>query len=375
MNIHQIIFLIGFLSTRVYSASNSNDRADLLPRSVIELKKYYEVVENFEQRGILTEEQARQEKQLYIERASTLIGKDRLLTTKEFLNYDKHVSAISFSNIIAVLAGLIICIAGLIYISCYVKPNLTEISIEMWEKLFYCFAFSLMFLNNHSWLGFLGCLASFATLKISFYLGRFGQQTDRKLSMSFILSVSWSIVAIYQQNREVGYLVIVPLEILCSRIIQKGELPALLGFTNHTLLPSITISSFLLMIMAILLHLIPIKFLTSPFTQPLLFIGSFVYIIGLFILSSKFYYGTVLYQNVLSLLQIFTFLNGLGLIWFASMFDLPFLQNIIGAIFVFWLSTKYVERANWKTIWSTVISLLGLGIFLYGFAYFYKTIF
>lgn len=324
---YQIILLVGFLWISSHSASNSDNRANLLPRSITELKKYYEVVENFEQRGILTEKQASQEEQLYIEIASKLSSKDRLLTTEEFLNYEKQLSIISFSNIIAVLAGLVVFIAGLVYVSCYIKPNLTEISIETWEKLFYYSAFALMFLNKHSWLIFLGCLIFFAALKMSYYSDRFGQQTDHKFIMSLILSVNWSIVAIYQQNHEVGYLAIAALNMLSSRVIQNGNLTASLGFDNHTLVPSVTISSFFLIMLGTLLHLISVNFLTNLFIRPLLMIGTSGYFFGLFILSSRFYYETDQHQNRLYLSQAFTFVNGLGSILFASTYDLPFLQN------------------------------------------------
>lgn len=62
MNTYQIIFLISFLWICGYSVSDSNSGVDLLPRSIIELEEYYEIIENFEKRGISTEEQARQEK-------------------------------------------------------------------------------------------------------------------------------------------------------------------------------------------------------------------------------------------------------------------------------------------------------------------------
>lgn len=123
------------------------------------------------------------------------------------------------------------------------------------------------------------------------------------------------------------------------------------------------------------LHLIPVNFLTNPFIRPLLIIGTSVYFIGLLILSSKYYHGKKRNKNLLFLLQIIVFLNGIGSILFATIFDLPFLQSTGPTVLVLWLSIKYFECANWKTTWSTVCSLLGLGALLYGFAFLYKIIF
>lgn len=373
MDRSQIILLsIGLIWICTGAASNPDDKTNLLPQSIIELKKYYEVVDNLEQRGVLTEDQAKKEKQLYIEYGSKLIGKDILLTTKEFLASEKRASIISFSNIIAILAGFVIFIAGSIFTKVYIIPNLTNLTVETWEKLLYFLAFLLMFLVNNSWLIFLGCLVFIAALKVSFKLDRFSQDVDIKLTISYILFFSWSIVALYQQNREVGYLAIAALLEFSSSFIRKKELPTLFGFSRDSLLPSITISSFFLMMTGCFLRLIPINSLTNLFTRPLLFIGTFGYFIGLIILSSKLYDTTYQNQELFYLLQIITFFSGLASSLIGPLFDIAFLQSIGGTILILWLLIKYIEYANWTTTQATITSLCGFGMLLYGFAYFYK---
>lgn len=370
----RILLFVSLLCICSGTTSNSNDKTDLLPRSIAELKKYYEVVENLEQRNILTEDQAKKEKQLYIEYGSKLIGKNKFLTTKEFLTSDKRASLISFSNIVAVIAGFIIFIAGLIFTVIFVIPNLTTIPVETWEKLLYFIALSLMFSRENSWFVFLGCLGFFATLFLTFRLGRFGPKIDIGL-MSCVLFFSWSIVAIYQKNREVGYLAVAALEVFSSCIIYGGELTASFGSGYHRIMPTVTLSSFFLIMTGIFLHLIPGNFFSILFTRPLLFIGIFLYFIGLIVLSSRLYYKIYRKEDLFNLLQVITFLSGFISTSFGPMFDIPFLQNVGGTMFVLWLLIKYIEIANWTTIESTIISLFGFGILLYVFAYFHKKFF
>ena len=303
-----------------------------------------------------------------------MIEKDRLLTVKEFLGYEKRASIISFSNIIAVFAGFVIFVAGLFFISVYILPNLTDIPVETWEKLLYFLDFSLIFLCNNSWLVFLGCLAFFASLTLSYRLGHLGEETEILEVMSFILFFGWSIVAIYHQNHEIGYLAITALGVFSNCPLIKRKLPESLGFTRSSPLPGITISSFIFVMIGSLLHLTPVNLLTNPFVRPLLFIGALGYFVGIFILPFQLDDARNRNQDLYSLLQIITFLSGLASIFFPPMFDIPFLQGIGQTMFVVWLSTKYARYADWTTTWSSITSLFGLGILLYGFAYFYKAI-
>ncbi|CAF0924232.1 unnamed protein product [Rotaria sp. Silwood1] len=227
-----------------------------------------------------------------------------------------------------------------------------------------------MFINNNSWLVFLGCLVFFAALILTFNRGRFGQDIIFEGLMSCILFFTWSIVAMYQQNREAGYLAIAALQFFFNFIIRKEKWTESFGFKNDKFIPSGTLSSFFLIMIGSLLHFTRVNFLTIPFTRPLLFIGTSVYFIGLLILSSRLYYKVHRNQDLFYLLQIITFLSGLASTLFGPMFDISFLLGIGGTMFVLWFLVKYLEIANWETMSSGITSLFGLGILLYVFAYF-----
>ena len=73
-------------------------------------------------------------------------------------------------------------------------------------------------------------------------------------------------------------------------VIFVGELVIMIGFHNEKIIPSATFASFILIFIGVILHLRrQATILTIPFTRPLLFLGTFVYFIGMLILSSRFY--------------------------------------------------------------------------------------
>ena len=115
------------------------------------------------------------------------------------------------------------------------------------------------------------------------------------------------------------------------------------------------------------------NFLTIPFTRPLIFLGTFVYFIGLIILSSRWYRSWQNRRFIFILLQIITFTSGLSMMFFGPMLEIPFIQSIGGTMFVLWLLQKYAEIAPWNDFWLGTCSLLGFGGILYGFAYFLQS--
>ena len=369
-------FILLFTGLKCISAvigSKSNDRTDHLPQSIVELKKFYEVVEILEKRGVLTEDQAQREKKIYIEYGTKLVGKDTVLTTTEFLSSDRHESIISFSNVVAVLAGVTVFIAGSILISIFVLPRLTDIPVDVWEKLLYFLAFSFMFMNSHSWLVFLGCLVFLTALSLTFKLHRTRHRGNNHVQkMSWILFAAWSAAALYQQNREAGYLAIMALESALGFVVIQGELITAIGFEDEKLIPSATLSSLCLILIGSFLHMTSINAFTIPFTRPLLFIGTFVYFIGLIILSSRLYHSKHQNRDLFWLLQVVSFLSGLSSMLFGPLFGIPFIQGVGGTMFVFWLLEKYAELMCWRDVSGIALNLFAFGILLYGVAYFLR---
>jgi len=287
-NLNWIIIIISilYISTNAELDNSSNL---LLPQSIIELKQYYNVINNLEKRGILNKDIADQEKQLYIEHASKLSGNKELLTEEEFLTWKQRQLIISFSNIIAIIAAIIVVIALTVLIGIFIGPMLVHIPVIFWEILFYIISFYLMILTHNSWSIFFGCLSFVAT--VSFTIKLHGsRENNMGLIASWICFLVWTIVAIYQQHREAGYLAIMALELSLGFAIFVEELYIMIGFNDKKPISSSIIASFVLILIGSFLHLQKYSnILTIPFTRPLLFLGTFVYFIGLIILRSRWY--------------------------------------------------------------------------------------
>ena len=366
-NVSWIIILISILCI---SANTESDNSKLLPQSITQLKQYYDVINNLEQRGILNSDVASEEKHLYIKHASKLAGSKELLTEEEFLTWRQRQLIISFSNIIAILAGIIVMIALTILLGIFIIPFLIQIPTVVWEILFYLISIYFMIFTSYSWLIFIGCLSFVAS--VSFTI-KFHYSNDKYagLTASWICFIVWAIVAIYRQNREAGYLAIMALESALGFVMFVGQLIIMIGFQNEKVIPSATMASFVLLIFGCILHVQPhSNILTIPFTRPLLFLGTFVYFIGMLILSSRLYTEWRTKPYLFWVLQFVAFASGLATMFFGPMFEIPFIQAIGGTMFVIWLLEKYAELAPWNGVFTVIASLLGFGVLLYGFAYF-----
>lgn len=378
-NYYWTVITISILYLSTISAKPKSN-TQFLPKSINELKIYYDVIKNLEKRGVLDKRIADSEQRLYIKYASKLSGKKNLLTEEEFLTWGQRETIVSFSNIIAILAGVIVVIAATVLCRKFFLPTLASIlpaiaSIPKiyWEISTYIISIYMMLLVHSSWLIFIGCLGFVAS--ISYTLKRhYSMNEYAKLKVPWICFFVWTIVAIYHQHREAGYLAVMALQTSLGFVMFVGQLCIIIGFSDESVIPRATITSFILILLGSILSLQKqTNMLAIPFARPLLFLGTFVYFIGITILSSRFYDEGSLYTWKFWLTQVIAFCSGLASMFFGSMLELPFVQAIGGTMFVFWLLEKYVEIAPKKNTSAVAASLLGFGLLLYGFAYFLST--
>jgi hypothetical protein len=367
LNWSVIIISILYISTNAESDNNSH----LLPQSIVEIKQYYDFIINLEKRGVINRETADKEKELYIQHESKLVGKKELFIDVS-ATHNQRQSIVSSSNITQILAGIIVLISFIVFIDVYI-PESRKYPRIGFEILYYIISIYLMMLSSRSWLVLLGCFIFIVMLPTTISIHSINL-TDFYLTISRIYFIVWTIVAIYQQNQLVGYLAIAALQLFLSTQKFMRQLIIIIGFQfNETLIPNATIGSFILILIGSILHIQQRpNFLIIPFTRPLLFLGTFVYFIGMFILTSRLYTEWHTKKNIFWLLQFIAFLSGLAAIFFGPMFELPFVQAIGGTMFVIWLLQKYVEITPWNTPATVIVSLLGLEFFLYGLSYFFK---
>ena len=145
-----------------------------------------------------------------------------------------------------------------------------------------------------------------------------------------------------------------------------------IGFSNEESVPRATMASFAILAAYVLMHIqgTPTG-VWANFTTGALFMGGFVYYLGLLILSSRFYKPADCGGDRIVhywAMQALTIVSGMLALYLGSTFQLPTLLGIGGTFFFLYLLEKYME-IPWGDIgWAW--SLLGLSLGLYGAAKF-----
>jgi hypothetical protein len=139
-------------------------------------------------------------------------------------------------------------------------------------------------------------------------------------------------------------------------ILLAGPLTILIGFNSTDKAGQGTFAAACLTIFGLSLtqHYLPSSL--NVFQTGALFTGTFVYFVGMLILSSKW----VAKENYW-LRNLVTFVSGPSLIWVATSLDLGMVNAIAGTFFVIFLMDKYVEFCS---LW--VKNTIGFGAALLG---------
>lgn len=362
------IFILLIFCSHVLS-SNETVNEDALPSSILELRTYYQVVNALEKRAVLSKQQADNERQIYFQRAQRFCDKEKL-TIEEFLRWDQHKSIISFSNILAVIAGIIVFTALLILASLFLIPILNEIPKKMWQVILYGISFTLMFYVSNHWLIFLGCLLFLGVHSI-FSNNNPRSDEDGIFSVLNVVTVVWGLVTLFKQNTEASYLTTIGIEYILILNFCKSNLITQLGFSSEEHIGIRSIASLILTLSGCFLHLKP-NYLTSLniFIRPFILIGAFVYS-SLIITQSSVWY-CLGFNERYSVLQIVTLTSCLTGIFFGSLLSIPFLQSVCGMMLVCWLIEKFLEIATWEHTGVIAFNLLLLGLTLYYVAFYLK---
>lgn len=363
-------FLVAYTFLALVVVSAQLKDADFLPVSISELKQYYKFIDILEKRTVLNKQQADTERENCFQHAKKLAKEEQNFTLDKFLTWDQRQSIISFSNLLAILAGItvVIALASLSFI--FIIPLITHIRIEVWETILYIVSISMMLIMKNDWLIFLGCLIFFGALLFTQSI-HFARRRDFGLKMSWILITVWGTTAILKQSFEAAYLATFALESALGFVIIKRSLVTAIGFESEDKVPVATTASLVLILLGTFLHLqAKLNTPLNVFTRPFLFMGTFVYSIGMIIMSSTFY--TTRKNRIFWLLQLVTFISGLAALLFGPLLSIPFLQSVGGTMLVLWLMEKYVEIVPWKRSSVVAFNLLIFGVILYCIALFFK---
>jgi hypothetical protein len=222
--------------------------------------------------------------------------------------------------------------------------------------------------NVGEWIALPGCLGYIAALAYSHHLHSAELQAfyeRTRLNVlgfhSFQLCLFWAVVAIAYNSSTIGFLAVVALESFLGFTVVIMPLHYMLGFSNYPAALRATAASFILLVFYLSVQIWQIQLpYFSVFASGLVFMGAFVYYMGLLILSSR--------KRDLSTWQYIgfqglTIASGVAALLIGSFFQFPTLQGIGGTFFFLYLLEKYFElpwqRKNWA--WAT----LGLALILY----------
>jgi hypothetical protein len=362
---------------------------DLAPEQVAYLKHLQATLQAIDDLA-LTPEQAERFRREHLALASKAAGEgiDTPAELGEIVRqHDGSRSAgyFTFVNIVVVFAGVLLALAIAWLCLVYVGPILMSLPPPAWEILAYA-GVALGMTSGARWpalgvwLVVPAALLLMGALNLTHFLHfrippkdgatwRPGEGvvlfTYREFT-ALVCTLVWGAAAVYYHSYLLGFLSMMALQALVgfSALLVPGTVAV--GFRRADSVPRATHASFVLLVAFVALHLTghgeapPLVY----FRPGALFMGAFVYFLGLLILASRMYSGQ---RGNFVLMQVAMIASGVAAFFLGTTFGLDALLGIGGTFFVLYLLEKYTELP-WRDIgWAW--GLLGFAALLYGAAY------
>ncbi|MBP0019850.1 MAG: hypothetical protein J7647_20140 [Cyanobacteria bacterium SBLK] len=344
-------------------ADNINTAIETIP-----LQHRLEIVRDLETREILAPTIARQQQNYYQTQPDRSAAK--LLQRVRGVFTLSHVIWI-FSSIL-----LVVSLGWLAQL--YLLPLLRAIPATAYEIAVYLGCMGTMvgsyYLHSslREYIALPGCLGFIGALGFSYYLHpKFAKKLCEKLKTDpyslgcLLIFLIWSAIAILHQSTVLGFISAIALEAYLGFAIVVIPGVYSFGFTQRSLLPRTTLSSlaFLIFYVTIRLGRLQLSYF-AIFAPGVLFVGTFVYFLGLLIWSSKWYSDR---KREYAILQPVTIASGAIALYLGAVGQIPQLQGIGGTFFFMYIIEKYFELPWHKqtVAWAT----LGLAILLFASAW------
>ncbi|WP_272121009.1 hypothetical protein [Spirulina major] len=183
---------------------------------------------------------------------------------------------------------------------------------------------------------------------------------------AFLLTLAWGATAIGQDSKILGFITVLALEATLGFAIAIFPGLYTIGFRSRAALPRAVLSSLGFIALYIPLHQGRFTHPAAELFQPgILFVGTFVYGLGLLIWSSRWYRHSQRWHYIA--LQCVTLASGLLAIYGGGVLGIQQFQAIGGTFFVLYLFEKYAEIPWQKAGFAW--GLLGLALLLGGLAW------
>jgi len=361
-----------FLSWQLFSPQGAIAQETNFDVTTIPLEHRLEIVQDLENREILTSTQAQEQQSYYREKPDHSATK--LL---------QRVGGIfTLSNVVWIFSSILLVFALGGLFSLYLWPLLRSLPVIIYEIIAYLFGFGIViggyWLKSPlgEYLAFPGCLGFIGLWSLSNYLHRKKLQELYKAlgtnDYSFgclLITFLWAAIALLYESTAIGFITILALEAYLGFFIATQPGIYLLGFTSRSLLPRAVLSSLILLVFYVTIRLSRIELpYFSIFAPGVLFVGTFVYFLGLLIWSSKWYSRRQ--QSEYIALQPITIASGAIALYLGAVGQIPQLQGIGGTFFFLYVIEKYFELpwSQKNIVWAT----FGLSTLLFSAAWIMK---
>lgn len=386
-------FVLILVSSMV-SFAKADDRLNTknVPQIVIQAKYSLMTVDDFEKRGVITSEVATAERERFLLVAETAVGKKiglagvfELGTEYESKYYKPGIFNVMKEYIAGVdtwlfFASLFIVIGGGGFFFVYIFPILYRfIPKFVYEVIIYGVCIALIN-QGHStdniYLGVIGSLGLLGALIFTNYiherlLGALYDSTriDPVSINALILTFAWAYIAILLKSKLIGLFAVIAFETFLGFSVLVLPLCYCIGFRDKQVIPRAMMTSvFLLLIYFPMASNVELGQYFQIFSKGIWYMATFVYFIGLLIVSSRYYLG----PNDPSYLamQLLFLVSGLAAIYLSTILNIPELRGIGGTFFMLWIIEKYTDWPGLREHW--LLGTFGLGLLMYGLGMFAK---
>jgi hypothetical protein len=373
-------------------------------QTLSELNTKIAVVHELVDRKVITPEQAAAAEAGYCRDAKQIVGHD--VTAQEIgvlvSNAQKTTGLGVFWNIVVVVAGILFLLAILGLISYYLLPVLQMIPLTIYELLAYAGS-AVLCLSGYLWspfhlgivfieplwfvvpgaLALAGCIYFTRTLHFN---DNSGDRSNRVYMgpgfinfptvLFFFCTCAWSALAVFYSHlyptagipHVLAFSAVIALQAFLGFSVVTMPGCIALGWETDRQVPRSVFSSLLILGTYVAMKLTDV--MTDDlrlFETGAIFMGAFVYYLGLLVMSNKWYCWSGKKDSGQAAryvaLQVLTIVSGVAALYLGSVFHLGALLGIGGTFFAIYALEKYYE-IPWKGVgWAW--SLLGVASFLY----------
>ncbi len=287
--------------------------------------------------------------------------------------WQKLRGVVTFANVIWAIASVLLILAIGWLVGLYFVALLMLIPAAVYEALAYGASIGLMVGSPDEFGALPGCLGLGASLAWSHVAHPNAvkpiYQTlrcDPLTLCALLLTLAWGAAAIWQDSKILGFIAVLALEATLGFAI--AIFPGLysIGFRSRAALPRAVLSSLGFIALYIPLHQGYLSLPAAELFQPgILFVGTFVYSLGLLIWSSRWYRHGQRWHYIA--LQLVTIASGVLMLYGGGVLGIQQFQAIGGTFFVLYLFEKYAEIPWQKAGFAW--GLLGLAVLLGGLAW------